>query len=402
VSEPAQLDQAHDGLVEFLAKCDPASPAPEGIYVERPVPFAPWIGPLVQRVLAAKILVLGQSGVGKTTELVRLERVLQNVTLVRPPVERVLDLNVIGWHDMIVFSALWYGAELAARQRGSGLPVAVHPEMGKSLFWIEQDLRKGLSRENMPHATGVQLFRNSPSDVHNRIESGRAQFWDRAVQVLNATGTPHRPVVLIWDGLEKLPPSSTTRLFQEERRYLVDLPFRTIVTAPLGLSFSPLFGEVEADFAGVHRLRALSHRPGEPGFQFLKDLALRRGAAAVFRDDLLDQTISWSGGLPRQLLQILTAGATQALTDGLSRIEAESFQRGRRKISERWQYQLEPRDYDALNKDDSKRSAEQRSRLLSLGALLEYDQVDGGLGLGINPLVGALLSQKQSAAGVSR
>jgi len=341
----------------------------------------------LSRVPTAKVLLVGQAGVGKSTELARLEDSLSaGFIIVRPPLDQILDLTLVGWHDILVLSALWPG-----RRRPDRPPLA-----GRSSAFsrLEGELIEGLSPRGAPPQTGVQAFRNVLKTVHERIESGRAQFWDRSVEVLREAARP-KPIVLILDGLEKLSPQAMTRLFRDERRYILELPFRAVVTAPLGMSFLPYFGEVESDFLAVARLRALSHHPHEPGFQFLKELANRRGAAEVMSSLSLAQTINWSGGLPRQLLQLLAAAATQAMIDGLQNVERESLLRARRKVTERWQYQLEPGDYEALLKPDEERTTAERSRLLSLGALLEYDQPDGGLGLGVNPLVGALLEQRK-------
>jgi len=387
MSAPASTEQA---LADFLARCDPASPAGRDWYVQRPQPFAPWMSQALRGVPTAKILLVGQAGVGKSTELARLEDGLQeDFTLVRSPLDQILDLTVVGWHDILVLSALWRGR---GGRSDSHVPLGVIPS--PALSRLERDLVEGLSPAGTPPPTGVQAFRNDPKVVHERIESGRAQFWDRSVAALQEEGRP-KPIALILDGLEKLPPHLMTRLFRDERRHLLDLPFRVVVTAPLGMSFQTYFGEVESDFLAVTRLRALSHRTQEPGFRFLRELADKRGAVEVLSGPLLEESISWSGGLPRQLLQLLAAAATQAMMDGLLRVERESFLRARRKVSERWQYQLEPADYVSLAKPDEERTTTERARLLALGALLEYDQPDGGLGLGMNPLVGALLKERR-------
>lgn len=381
---------AQDALADFLAHCDPATPAAPEAYVPRPQPFAPWMSKTLSRVDRAKVLLMGQSGVGKSTELARLRDGLgEQFTLIQPPIDEILDLTIAGWHDILVLTALWY-----AQDQG-WLREHDFSHGGLRAKPLEQQLVKGLATPNVPGPTGLQAFRNEPKSIHSRVASGPAQFWDLALDVLNSASGQ---VVLVFDGLEKLPRIAADRLFQNERRYLVELPLRTVVTAPVAMSFEPYFGEVEGDFLAVTRLRALSHRPGEPGFQFLRELAVKRGAYEVMRSNLLDEMISWSGGLPRQMLQLLAAAATQALTDGLYQIESESFSRARRKVTERWQYQLEPTDYESLAKQDQDRTASERSRLLLLGALLEYDQPDGGLGLGVNPLVGALVKQRQTAS----
>jgi hypothetical protein len=118
----------------------------------------------------------------------------------------------------------------------------------------------------------------------------------------------------------------------------------------------------------------------------------------VMSDEIVGETISWAGGLPRQFLQLRSTAAHQALTDGLDRIEKESFTRARIRVADRWQYQLQPADYSALERDDTERTADERARLLRLGALIEYDKQDGFLRIGINPLVRPLMKREKQKA----
>ncbi len=365
-------DAAQDALARFLAGCDPAAPAEAPAYVARPRPFAPWVGQVLRSAERAKFLVMGQTGVGKSTELARLADSLgAEFEVLRPPIDEILDLNMAGWHDILVATALACGS--GAGKARLNTKVAPHSSRGG--------------------ATALQVMRNSPSEVHKRVQKAQAQYWDLAIAAL--AGPSGRAPILAIDGLEKLSREAAHRLFVEERALLSRIPFRCVITAPLSLSFEPYFGDVEGDFLAVTRLRALAHERGHVGYMFLRDIAHKRGAHDVMVPGL-HYAIAWSGGLPRQLLQLLAAAATQALLDGLVAIEYETLVRARRRVTERWQYQLEPGDFEALARPDEQRSTAQRARLLALGALIEYDAPDGGLLLKVNPLVSALVDERRA------
>jgi hypothetical protein len=201
--------------------------------------------------------------------------------------------------------------------------------------------------------------------------------------------------VLIWDGLERMPVDSARDLFLDARNSASELPCRAVITAPLALSFESYFGDIEERFRIVERLRALPAEPDTPGHSFLLRMAEARGASRVFPRELLEEAIHLSGGLPRQFLQLLSNAATQSLVDGLEQVHPESFTRAVQRVTERWQYQLEPGDYEALELNDTERPTQVRARLLRIGALVEHDLPTGGLRIVTNPLVEALLRRRR-------
>jgi hypothetical protein len=234
--------------------------------------------------------------------------------------------------------------------------------------------------------------------VRQTISSGKAQFWDLAVAGLRLLeqAKGHPPLLLI-DGLEKMPTDGAKGLFYDARRYLEEWPSRAVITAPLALSFESYFGEVEEQFLHTERLRAISCLEGEPGFDFFQHLVTARGGDGLFASEVLHDMISWGGGLPRQFIQLAVYSATRALEEGQEVIAPEHFARARQKATDRWQYQLGPTEFRALERSDDSRNPSDRARLLRLGALVEYDNSDGSLRLGVNPLVGAILARRTEA-----
>jgi energy-coupling factor transporter ATP-binding protein EcfA2 len=387
-------------LSEFIARCDPSALPSEGRYVPRIPDFASRLAIELEPSDRARVLLFGQTGVGKSTELARLASLLQaRYLVIQPPIDKVLDLQGASWHELLVFSALW--AKVNLREDWFG-------HSGESNKYID-DLYNAIGRAlsggliaslgalgGPPAPTALQRFRNEPRHARPFIEQGPAQFWDLASSLLKAISeAANKPAVLIWDGMERMSLASAQDLFLDARHSASELPCRAIITAPLALSFESYFGDIEERFRIVERLRALSCEPDTPGYDFLLRMAGGRGAFQVFPPELIEKAIHLSGGLPRQFLQILSGAATQALVDGLEQVQPESFARAVQRVTERWQYQLEPGDYDALELNDTARPTQVRARLLRIGALVENDLPAGGLRIVTNPLVDALLRRRR-------
>lgn len=94
-----------DALIQFIARCDPAIPAAPGSYVPRVPPVSDrWALELAPSE-RSRVLLFGQTGVGKSTELARLaEAVSDRYLVLQPPVDRILDLAGLSWHLILVFA----------------------------------------------------------------------------------------------------------------------------------------------------------------------------------------------------------------------------------------------------------------------------------------------------------
>lgn len=389
-------------LSEFIARCDPSELPPKGTYVPRSPDFASRLAIELAPSFKSRVLLFGQTGVGKSTELTRLASLLeQQYLVIQPPVDKVLNLQGTSWHELLVFSALWAYVHLREDWFGHSAESNADIEdlntaLSKALRGVATNLR---TSGGPPAPTALQRFRNEPIHARPLIAQGPAQFWDMAASLLRAIAeASNKPAVLIWDGLERMPLASAQHLFLDTRHFASELPCRAVITAPLALSFENYFGDIEERFRLIERLRALPCEPGTPGYDFLFRMAEARGASLVFSRELIDEAIRLSSGLPRQFLQLLSNAATQALIDGLERVQPESFARAVQRVTERWQYQLEPDNYAALELNDIERPANARALLLRIGALVEHDLPAGGLRIVVNPLVEALLQRRRQEA----
>ncbi|MBI3272432.1 MAG: hypothetical protein HYZ53_25800 [Planctomycetes bacterium] len=343
---------------------------------------------------SARVLLLGQLGVGKSTEMWALEKQLSSTYCVlRPPAASVLNLSLAGWPEIFVYAALW--AADAQNSRETRAARAVEEALGQPIYHMMVAINMAGGGGQVIPPSILQRFQSDMVELRKKISAAPLQFWDLATSVVRELETRSgRPALLLLDGLEKVPDEAARALFHEQRRMLSALPLRAVITAPVGLSFEPFFGDVEEAVSSVERLRALATEPGTPGHEFLRSLASRRGASEAFPEAMVEEAVEWSGGLPRQFVQLLAEAASRALSDGLTAVTKVCMLRARRRVAERFQYQLGPEDFAELGNGDADRSRTARSRLVRVGALVEFEDEDGTLHLAINPLVREIMTMR--------
>jgi hypothetical protein len=189
-------------------------------------------------------------------------------------------------------------------------------------------------------------------------------------------------------------------LFYDEARLALDLPFRTAVVAPHGILHQDFSADL-ADFFSSEPLilRAVSCRRDEPdGREFFREMLRTRGGTDLIEPAALDMAIDASGGIPRQLLTIVSNAARLAIAQETDLITTDFMLRGRERAMERFFYALRDEDYQNLLEFTEDQSPGPRlERLLRLLAVIEYGKVGSLPRLGINPLCKPLLKRYEAA-----
>lgn len=425
------MDANDNPILAFLAATDPGQPPGAAQYVARSNSLQDALDVGLRPMPRSRVLLVGQTGIGKSTEIRALiaSKLAASHTVLVPPVDQDVDLSVADWTDFLVYAAgfvlttmgrgilvkaleepvleavdrlsraLEPREERKIREESEERPAGYIPDLSRILGTgptQRKTIEKTVAVGGPPEPTISQRFRNDTRAVHRHITGAQAQFWDLAKGVFTAlercTG---KPVVVVLDGLEKLSMSAATELFSIRGNVLANWPTRLLVTGPLGMTAEPWFTEAEERLTAVEHLRALPTEAEQAGVPFMRAIAERRGAFAVMAaDDVFDQ-ISWSGGIPRQFLQLLTRAAQDAAAAGLGHVPTEFHHRARFRLAQRWQYQLEPKDMKALASPLDQLTKDMRNRLLRVGALIEYDQANAPLTWKVNPLVQLLLDAKK-------
>lgn len=316
----------------------------------------------------------GHIGVGKSSELRRLQHRLENPETGRPykvilaETGKALDLNDLDFPDLLVFLAAEVQRNLQA------LKIPGFTGTTEYLYRVWDEVKAALQSNvsfseveiDVPFGSLTAELRNRPSSrallraeiekqstslqnaVNDLLELARVKLWEAGWEGL----------VLIVDDLEKMPDRSldsgvTTheRLFIHRSEQLANLNAHVIYSVPITLIYSPQFAGVEQAFGGrpipvpMIRLRG-DHRspvtPNTAGMKKMREIIDKRCQfAKVDFAEVFDSAetchllCEMTGGHPRHLMMFLRSALTRveglpitrAAADGAIREAANSLVR---------------------------------------------------------------------------
>lgn len=295
----------------------------------------------------------GHRGVGKTSELLRLKRFLEEppeddqkpFLVIFSDVSRSLDLNDLDFPDLLVFQAEQIQRQLQAAQIPGFDPTT---EYLKRLW---DDLKGLLGSEISLGEVGVEIpyaklaleLKNRPNaraELRKAIEKQSTSLLRAVNDVLDTATVRLREsgqegLVLIIDGLDQiiyreLDDSGTStheRLFIHRNEQLASLRAHVVYTVPISLIYSPRFAQLEQTFGGhqvpvpmirIHGKDGAKPDEKSPGLLKLREiLEARCRHADVSFSDVFDSEATcrhlceMTGGHPRHLMMFLRAATNE-------------------------------------------------------------------------------------------
>lgn len=300
----------------------------------------------------------GHRGVGKTSELIRLRKVLNEAAyqVIMFDVATALDVNDLDFPDLLVVIA----AEAQKQLREAKIPgfSATNSLLGR--WW--DDLKKLLGSEVTIKEAELDVgfgklaleMKNRPNaraDLRAKIESktsGLLEAVNDLFQEANVALKKHKRngLVVIIDGLDKLvlrhlPNGTNThdRLFLDRCDQLAALKTHVVYTVPISMIYSPRCTQIEQSFGAFNKTVAMIRIRGENkapitlhtlGMQKLWEMVQNRckfagtDINAVFDTaDTCHYLCEMSGGHPRHLLMFLQAAIAKIDALPITRIAAE-------------------------------------------------------------------------------
>ncbi len=294
-------------------------------------------------------LFAGHRGIGKTSELKRLQAILEKPGGATKPffvvfmdATRQLDSNDLDFPDLLVLLA----GDLQQQLRAAKIPGFSATSTYLKSLWdtliggLESDVKIKSVDVDVPFGKLALELRNRPTQramLREKIESMATDLIEAVNKLLDEANAALRAngragLVLIIDGLDKLslrhlPNGGNThdRLFVDRSEQLADLRAHTIYTVPISMFYSPRCAVLEQSFgefnAPISMIRIRGEGKSEPlpetlGMQKLWEmLDLRCKAADVTFAETFPVDETWqylcqmSGGHPRHLLILLCAAA---------------------------------------------------------------------------------------------
>jgi hypothetical protein len=311
-------------LKEAYRRLDPAKPLQgdlfDSYYVSRPGdPIALLAEELSFREEPLRVLLVGQRGVGKSTELLRLLKLLR-------------------------------GAYLLELSKGKGDCTAEAMMVAFVQRLVEKE--PSLRNSSLTPFGWADTIRSSTLTATSLIDT------------LSRAGK--KPTILL-DGCERVPFEDLLRLFST----LVSLPCSLVVIAPIRFALQPEFAPTLGEWDRPIPLPAVSvvtmgHTPDPAGITLLQSVLQRRAGEAAFDNAALDMIVPASGGIHRDLLTLAQQACVRAAVSGKSvvtNVEALAAVEQRRQD---YSFQLTPQDWGTLKQLDQSKFISRDAGLISL------------------------------------
>ena len=362
-----------------------------------------------------KFLLTGHRGNGKSTELAKLEAHLQDeFFVVRYPLRDVLNLFDLQYIDVLLSMAI----QLTERANAENIPLSKETLARLESLWsfgkdIDTQHENGATRGGEA-SVGVggalawlmQLgvrFKSEDSTrnivrqkVQHRISDLLAGLEVLSRNIETLTG---KDVLCVVEDLDKTDLSKAKTIFYDNGESISAPELAIIYTFPVALSRSSDFMHISNYFSATRTLpnfRA-ENRNGEPntfGRTALRTILLNRLEKELLEDAALELLVTYSGGLPRQLIKLARDACVEADVSDSSIVRvthvkaaiAEERKNFKRMLSDEQLTQLQ-----AVKADHNIDQNEANQRLLHTLSILEYENDE--LWYDVNPLVDDLLTE---------
>jgi hypothetical protein len=282
-----------------------------------------------------KQLVTGHTGCGKSTELKRLKKRLEDdgYFVIFLDVENSLDLQQITYQDVLLNLAQGIIEALASANIELNTDFLAELDLLLAEKIVTQEyLTEAKASLELKAEAGVSIFsmgklfakilgevRSGSShreQIRKRIKDIQPIFIAKLNELLVSAraklNNDYTDLVIIVDGLEKIRESATYyELFIEHAEQLNEIGGHILYTIPIALSFNANFGDV---FPNDVFFMPMIKYDTPDGKQYLTDLVNKRIQTALLFEDphLLDRLIAMSGGSIRDLLRLIrTASETE-------------------------------------------------------------------------------------------
>lgn len=232
-----------------------------------------------------RLLLGGPAGSGKSTELLQIYRLAHpRYTVVVCPCDRELDLYKLDVETLVRY--LVWRILFVANNTDLSQKLSLTPE-------ITRDALECVGTQTVV-LQNARMFFAGPGSKAPEVSPTR--LFDTFSRLVSEIEKSHLPVLLLIDGLEKVPPHRRESTLGEFVRSPVLDGCQAVIVVPLWT----LYGKDSMEFyPDVEVLRVSV----EEDTSFVRAIIAKR-AGTVFEEDALESVALFSGGLPRDGLQI--------------------------------------------------------------------------------------------------
>ncbi|MCB9762427.1 MAG: hypothetical protein H6739_21700 [Alphaproteobacteria bacterium] len=300
---------------------DPLEAVEKGFYVPAPTGVGARIATRLELQPDSSHLLVGGVGSGKTTELIRIRKALEEVediAVVRVDVPSVHRADKLRPGVLLALAAL------------EALRLVEDLELDGGQAKVRKRARQVIRR----HARGAWVDGHYEYDPHDDDDpgewvagvleepetDGRVSELAEALSSLSPL-SPKRQVML-FDGLDRVVDLARfSEMLRQDLPALKDVGVGAVVVGPQTLRFSAS-ASVLSWFTQVH-LHGAADWESEAGRAFLKSVLRQRVAAELLPDDAIDAVMASSGGLLRDVIAAARMAGEEAYADGSDTVGVE-------------------------------------------------------------------------------
>jgi hypothetical protein len=363
-------------------------------------------------------LFTGHIGVGKSTELLRLKKLLETpegtrLEAIYFDVNEHLDPNDLKLADLLVLIASQVSDYLEKRK----LPGFTPTNLALQRFWdhvkqlsgsevtlSEASFEGGIASLTTEIKQGApsqrEVLRKAINAQRTTLRAGVNDLLQMATQALQNAKKKDKPaqgLVIIIDGLEKLPGDQHEDLFFEGCEQMTDLAAHTVYTVPMSLAYHTRFSTLTQAFGHQPVPLPMLHFDAPGGMECLHALLNARfDAAEILPSDVFDDAATrdrlcrQTGGHLRHLFMFLQSASTKVDTLPITVAAVESALRDYRQALARqisgtfWPWLRRFRDGSLASLPDDLPDDIRRDLLHQL---LVYEYANGEPRYDVNPVI---------------
>jgi energy-coupling factor transporter ATP-binding protein EcfA2 len=344
-------------------------------------------------------LLMGHSGCGKSTELKKLRKRLEDNGHIVSNVDcrNEADMFSINHIDILIL----LGKYICQMAEEAGCDIEHDLKERIMNYWNETSIIETIqSDHNSTAGLGIRSFfinlstelkyaSGTREEIRKRVERNPAQWIGYITEISDMI--THRcngkQPVIIFEELDKL----DQFIIEKEKIWdifnspLSKTPFPVIYTFPISLSYVDKFAALEASYQEKQHLPMIKirdiHRiPYQPGIDAIKGIVEKRADLSLFAEDSLDILIKKTGGSLRTLFECITKAATRATRRSSTYIQNEDAERALVHLRTSLTRRIETRDNDLLRDiyqgAKNKEQIKDKEKLLSMirgQIVLEYN-----------------------------
>lgn len=386
-------------------------------YVNRPdSPIAEIKSRLISSKVPIKILFAGQTKSGKTTELFRLIKELEDrYFTIYYSVFLDMEPADLKYPDLLLLTTLKLSEE-AIRQK-----VKVGKDITKLLSdWFTQisgevietkikektktfSLRAKLKYLVGELGLGFKTDKVVRTEVRKRLEPGVGEIIEN-IDLLTATiknDTGKDPLLII-DDLEKIDMDVAEEIFYGHSQTLGRPNLRAIFLFPKSMTYTDKGRLVASQLSNPIHLPNImtSNRKGEPidsGLKLLSEVILKRMDRDLFEADAFEYLLKTSNGVLNDMFSILAGACIAALSKGRSKITWADVDEHFKRVTDQFRRAIREPYFPKLATVYKEKRAENDQQLwdmLHILAVLEYRDEEG-IFYDIHPAIVPILREKK-------